>query len=421
MGSAAPLPCPNGTWANQNNMSACTTCPVGHLCPARSIAPVPCPSATFNNIQGQFNLASCQTCVPGTYSWQGQAGCGICHVGSYCLLGIATVCPVGTYNSRNGMTALSDCLPCPAGRYNPGVNATLNQCQWCTQGNYCPVGSSIVLSCPAGTYCPTNATAPTGCPQGTYSTQLQATAVTACTPCTAGSFCRYGSSSATQNQCPAGFYCPTGTGNATVVVCPRGGYCPAGSPMFLSCTPGNFSAVTGQAACTSCPAGNWCPFFNMTTSFLCLGGYNPNTGASLPSACLSCNGLHGGTTYHNRGAPAGATALSQCTVCCTGCYCGNAGNGDPLLGYDQSRPVIQYDGVLKGDGGNYASWNWPCARGTWSNVVYVDTVATPAQTPCRPCPTGYLTTVFFLFFVVLKKNYVFIVARNAWFLLPVIF
>ena len=130
-----------------------------------------------------------------------------CPVGHYCNSGIiqAEACPPGTYKNVTGAKSVNDCDACPA-------------------GNYCPRNrSGLHIKCDNGTYCP----------NGSIKTEL----------CEAGFFCPYAE---VKIPCPSGFYCPTGSANR--IPCPTGHYCtghqncslaPGGSVFPIICPLGN--------------------------------------------------------------------------------------------------------------------------------------------------------------------------------------
>ena len=79
--------CIPGTFADQETMPACKSCPRGSYCP----------------LQGQINPVKCQT---GYVSEQGATSCSKCPDGHKCANGIDSgVCPAGGFCDKNGRYA----------------------------------------------------------------------------------------------------------------------------------------------------------------------------------------------------------------------------------------------------------------------------------------------------------------------------
>ena len=116
-----------------------------------------------------------------------------CPVGHYCMEGVteAAPCPMGSYRTATGGRSIKDCESCPAGYYCPR-NGSAERIP-CTNGTYCPEGSTSPRPCQAGYYCPDAAKKIT---------------------CPPGYFCPY---AATDNpkRCLKGHYCP-GSNNCSL-------------------------------------------------------------------------------------------------------------------------------------------------------------------------------------------------------------
>lgn len=124
---------------------------------------------------------------------------------------------------------------------------------YCPKGHYCPEGTSSQnqYPCPAGTYNDHfGATSSTECvlaPPGYYISGTAAIEVTTANLCTAGYYCKRGSTT------------PTPTGGSLGDRCTAGNYCPQGAPKMIACTPGKRCSTTGLSAPDSdCPASYYC-------------------------------------------------------------------------------------------------------------------------------------------------------------------
>ena len=136
-----------------------------------------CESAGINTgvcyIVAEFNKSGCKTCEAGTYLSKGV--CVNCSPGFYCEENSQFYCPAGSYNPDSNGTSIDSCLPCsgendfsaqgavscsscgagnPANPNhtgctnptstgcNPGYWKTVNGCEKCPTGSYCPDGQS---------------------------------------------------------------------------------------------------------------------------------------------------------------------------------------------------------------------------------------------------------------------------------------
>ena len=138
-------PCPAGKFGETQGLSseACTgPCPVGHKCPAGTATPVACESGTFANLEGQsactkcesntysdsdFGVATCTSCQPGKSSESGSTKCQSCEAGMYSnVVGQACQkCATGMYR-RSSMTP-ELCEACGVGSYQNEEG----QASWC--------------------------------------------------------------------------------------------------------------------------------------------------------------------------------------------------------------------------------------------------------------------------------------------------
>ena len=96
--------CNAGTYCPQGASSVSgTNCPSGYYCPQGSAAPTPCPAGTYSGWSGMTSLSNCKTCTGG-YACPTHAMTAVgsqCTAGFYCPAGsrttTATVCPAGYY------------------------------------------------------------------------------------------------------------------------------------------------------------------------------------------------------------------------------------------------------------------------------------------------------------------------------------
>ena len=153
-----------------------------------------------------------------------------CTEGYYCPKGTTQkmACPTGTYNRVKGRKSVLDCLPIEGGQYVSSTAATAKSGD-CEAGYYCPDGSTSATQIP--------------CPIGTYRSIERGSEPKDC------------------SICPSGYYCDE-LGMWEVKICPAGYYCPLGTIVPEPCPEGTYSNVEGlidSRSCTYCPAGYYCP------------------------------------------------------------------------------------------------------------------------------------------------------------------
>ncbi|CBY42201.1 unnamed protein product, partial [Oikopleura dioica] len=304
-------------------------CPDNHYCPEGFPAAggnvTPCPAG----FKGGSGLSNPQDCTP-------------CDAGHYCLSGEGeTECPAGTYRAKQGAESKSDCIPLKPGTYSSATGLTGDIGTKCSEGNFCPPGSTKETPCPVGTY--SNSTSLhyqhncKTCEPGTYCDETGMTVGTQCTagyycppgtiyekqfPCQAGTF----SDPGTKCQiiidafdwvnvdnpicdvecayCTAGYYCPAATAKGDEKICPKGHYCPTGTMTEFQypCQNGTYNAAEGKSEpddCVICPDGSWC-----------------GKGTSEPTKCPA------GRYYkHDGTSPTRAKNVDDCDLCPAGMFC----------------------------------------------------------------------------------------------------
>ena len=111
----------------------------------------------------------------------------------------------------------------------------------CPKGKYCPNDATTEpVLCPKGSYCPEGSSAPKPCPEGRYSNDKGLYEEGQCQRCTPGHYCSIGSNKTTQclpgsfapregmgscNPCAAGQY-QSDRGTTSCIACTKGHFCP---------------------------------------------------------------------------------------------------------------------------------------------------------------------------------------------------
>ncbi|CAN0099917.1 unnamed protein product, partial [Heterosigma akashiwo] len=254
-------------------------CPTGHYCPNGTADPIPCKNGTVRVDNYGASEDDCTDCPAGYICYDGNPVPEACYVGYYCPYGQnALPCPVGTYSDQTGNVFEEDCLPCPAGYFCDEQAISDYRLHPCPAGGYCLNGTTDPIPCPAGSYRGALGAARLGdcatCPGGYFCGAEAATG----TPiaCSQGKWCPEGSTN--QTTCPAGYYCSASTEDPTICpssyYCPYGThtphhcydgtYCPAGSEYPKLCPLGyrgqpssNNSYGSAAEACEVCPAGTY--------------------------------------------------------------------------------------------------------------------------------------------------------------------
>ncbi|MGH0137990.1 UNVERIFIED_CONTAM: hypothetical protein FKN15_065321 [Acipenser sinensis] len=378
-------------------------CPTGHFCPKTSAAPQPCPGGTYCAVEGQ---ASCSPCVEGYYcpvNSSSYAGTE-CAPGHYCPTGTSSwnqfPCPAGTYNPFSRGASVQDCIPCDPGMIwhyyfalaglhcaSPGLPRASGQCaagHYCVGGALTPHPSNGITGdlCPRGHYCSEGSAVPQPCPPGHYSNTTKNTALSDCLPCPQGT------TLGRESPCPTGtFNNRTGLSDVSECVsCPAGEYCssaglsqPTGACMTGYYCPVNSSSYAG----TECAPGHYCPTGTSSwNQFPCPAGtYNPFSRGASVQDCIPCDP---GMIWHYYFALAGLHCASPglpraSGQCAAGHYCvGGALTPHPSNG-------------ITGDlcpRGHYCSEGsavpQPCPPGHYSN-----TTKNTALSDCLPCPQGF--------------------------------
>ncbi|KAF7668979.1 hypothetical protein LDENG_00271770 [Lucifuga dentata] len=492
-GTSLPLPCPPGTYSDSlhvTEISGCSPCPPGqfcgtagsegdlcppaHYCPEGSANPMPCPAGTYANLTGQ---SVCSRCPAGYYCPEktGNFTNFTCPPGFYCPDGTRHAtqfpCPRGYYNPEPMTQSLDSCLPCPPGHYceKERLTGVSGKCKagwfcvsaaWnsqpfdldnytnanclcpatttggrCQEGFYCPSGSLEPLPClpgtfcnisglalpmgpcspgyyctggatqarptdgesgsicPPGTFCVEGSAEPEFCPAGTFSSVPGLTSEAGCQPCTAGFYCGGAGLRTPTGPCSLGYWCPPGQTVATALLCPPGHFCPEGSAVPEPCPPGTYQDREKRGACTICEAGYYCDMrlslANGSSLRPCPAGHYCPAGTALPNQHPCPMG------YYN---PSQLTAsLAGCLPCPPGQYCPSLGLAVPAgpcqAGYwcregaFSPSPLDELSGSLCPPGQYCPSGTTApvaCPEGSWSNSSGLR-----SQEDCKTCLGGF--------------------------------
>ncbi len=200
------------------------------------------------------------------------------------------------------------------------------------------VVTGTALQCSTGTYAAsTGLSACTPCSAGSFSTALGATAQSVCAACSAGTYAPSGASACT--KCPLFAFCPSG-GMGLPTMCAAGSYCNAvGLTQSTLCAVGMFAASNGLSACAWSLPGSFVAALGMSAAVPCApGSYSSSQGATACDRCAAgwfCNSttpqicrmgtfsVQGSTacTVCDQGTYASSTGQTACVKCPAGFYC----------------------------------------------------------------------------------------------------
>ena len=294
LSSSAPVECPVEHFCPEGAVEP-TVCPPGSYCAddwnnpdaseQGSAAPIPCPNGTYSPLPTDVVVNSvtrygCINCPPGYFCPEGSSGPNQCMEGFYCPVKSA------------GPTKCPDGASCPLGSSSPVE---------CEIGYYCPTGTGgSAFLCPVGSYCPAGVSQPILCPSGTADANPEVRGsyddtCELCAPGTAGA----DPTRAECLPCEAGHVCSgPGTNTTTPVeekdlgyVCPAGHYCVEGSSIETPCPLGTFSTVVGATSsdvCSPCDANH---YNNRMGQLIChpCGGTSTSNASAATCTCIGKN------------------------------------------------------------------------------------------------------------------------------------
>ena len=221
--------------------------------------------------------------------------------------------------------------------FNPG------QCEPCTAGFFCDFASTAATEvCPEGYYCPESSSEPTPCPAGFYNPDTEKSVLeTDCLDCPLGKYCL--EATVTPENCPNGFYCPLNTVSVDQYPCPAGTF-------------NDGLNLEKPEDCNPCPVGNYCE----------PGTIDPTTATPADQGGQCPSG-----TYRNT---PNAENVNDCDTCPEGKIC--PGTGDSATSNCALGEYTEYG----------ASVCLPCLAG-----YFCDNVAgTPYSTmKTNKCSKGY--------------------------------
>ena len=450
-----PRPCPAGSHNPVEFQETCLSCPPGYYCPVgtsdftlhpcpvghyclantESATQYPCPLGSYNPSNSSRSLSACLPCPAGSYC--GSEGLSMpsdaCNSGYFCsglaytpnpsmvdfftfidsaILSLGNVstgdiCPEGSFCPRQSDTP----NPCTPGFYCSGSGLSTVS-DPCLPGYFCngsstephPVGQSYGDLCPPGTYCEEASSVPFPCPPATFAPHSGNENLTACLPCTAGSYCSSHGLSTPTTLCPSSVYCPAGQSTPTGISCPVGHFCMAGSDRPTPCPSGTYQPSVAQSSCEVCPARFYCDQYEAI--LMQSSGVNQTThGVVMPSVCPEGFVCPAGTNSSNEhpcpsGSYSNQTGLeseSQCSPCDAGYYCGEVGLTQPMEHCYAGSVCVLGSAIPNPDGSDSSGYPCPegfyclegstaplpCPMGTFSNATQLTSIA-----ECLPCTPG---------------------------------
>ena len=401
--------CPAGYFNNvqgSNSSAACRSCPAGtYSAPSLAVCFV-CPIGTFNPNNGSSDPSACSPCPPGTNATaSGLATCPPCPVGYFSNVS-GSLCIAAPYNTFINTTGSTAPTPCPGGTFQCLTNQL--SCHLTPAGSYRAATDmlNVAIVCPAGWTSLNGSSSCTMCPSGTFGVAATATeggaAVSKVTPTTIIRGALGKSSNCIFINTGYSYTDPTLSGLASVLgycqPCPSGTFSIPGSVTCQSCPSGTWLNNPNDTACSLCPAGTSNPLNGSTSNSSCsqcLPGTYSFAGASactasctkgtyssqFSTACLACpagtfNTVQGATSVTQcTPCPIGSFSLSgasQCSLCQSGSYSANMGQGNCTLCPSGSASTVI--------GANSNATCAACPAGTFS--------ASAGQSLCTKCPNG---------------------------------
>ncbi|KAL8431207.1 hypothetical protein Efla_000152 [Eimeria flavescens] len=220
-------------------------CEEGYIFSFHAAKCLPCPEGF------ECLLATATPCKPGETSAEGMLRCQPPPTYAQ-MVNIRTVpdlkgCPPGLHQQL-GLDGSSQCVVCPA-----GFSCQNKKMERCPPGTYAPVGSGICSSCPKDAVCPDPSILPEACPFGWQRSSDE----NGCTPCRAGTMCKWWSEPVSREAgevaCPLGTYTKIEY-PGICIPCPPGFQCSSPTEAPQPCPPGT-SSLGGARVCAQAPKG----------------------------------------------------------------------------------------------------------------------------------------------------------------------
>ena len=344
-----------GNWQSCRGGSG-TICPVGFKCDdAYSSEPVPCPDGTYQDEEGQEGCKVCEANNLCLFDEQGTPRQSDCENGWICPE--ETVYNADPCNNGQYMDTPGNCVDCTAGYYCPGIGYETADRQSCESGYFCAEGEKFGSPdkscdnsykgdvCPTGQECTGGNAAGDACSSGNFAH------ITGLDSCMA---------------CPAGFGCDDATVFPSDGSCAQNKYCPRGRSPEL-CSAGTFNngtVGTSRSACQKCTPGYQCSEGSVPVECgegkYCPTGTTDDAGNKPPVDCT--NGICGAGSYFEEICPMGGVCVGTSIIgdCPDGQYCFTSSDSaetkvdpcsegyfcDPAVSYEQACPLGTFSGQL---------------------------------------------------------------------------
>ena len=301
------LPCPLGTYKNNNGSSSCSMCPAN----------------TYSETLASTNTSNCLPCAlqslaPSGTSSRSQCLCAAGSTGANG--GPCNDCIAGTYKGSNGSAA---CSPCGSGKYSVVPSAVSEAvCKMCPAVSSSSSGAGNITDCRCNvgyTGAPPNACVP--CGKGYFKASLGSSA---CLPCTSGKFSAVLASESAANctSCPRNAWSPAGSNAISLCIC-NAGFVGNDGEACAACAPGTYKPLNGSSRCILCVEGKYSNGSAATSSKACSDcpqhSYSPQNTSDI-TACTCNNGYTRGLGGTCIACPAGTYKDIQgssrpCTPC----------------------------------------------------------------------------------------------------------
>jgi len=275
--------CVAGKYKTTTGTSQCLPCPAGTY--GQNNECVGCPRGTWSDTVA---VASCRACTGGRVSRIGTQHLSDCYI----------ECPRGdTYSIPDEV-----CVSCKAGKAKPSIGP--EACTECIGPTTTVVGDTTECGCKPGYTTQTGSGSPQGeptCVKCATSTYKPAVGPGACTNCP------YGVSSTRGNIALASCVCIPGASSVNgTCVCMPGYTAQAGrgslDPTCVKCATGTYKPAGGSEACTKCPvySATRTEGSISSTDCMCAAGASPGNTGCIPcvgnrykseigmSACIPC-------------------------------------------------------------------------------------------------------------------------------------